>query len=126
MITISKKNEVYLRIEGEQHLHKELSEYFQFEVPGAKYMPQYRRKFWDGKIRLYSPANGEIYCGLVDYLTDWAEKKGYDYVLDEDAYYGHPQETNDLITPEGVASFVQSLCLNHRVRDYQYLSLIHI
>ena len=52
MITISKKNEVYLRVEGEQHLHKELSEFFQFEVPGAKYMPQYKRRFWDGKIIL--------------------------------------------------------------------------
>ena len=123
-LLISKKNEVYLKIEAQPHINYELADFFTFEVESAKYMQKTRRyKGWDGKIRLYSPANGEIYCGLVDYLTDWAEKKGYDYVLDEDSYYGHPQETNDLITPEGVASFVQSLHLNHRVRDYQYQAI---
>ena len=37
-----------------------------------------RYKGWDGKVRLYSP--GEIYCGLVDYLTDWAKERGYHWV----------------------------------------------
>ena len=123
-LLISKKNEVYLKVQAEPHLNYELADFFTFEVESAKFMQKKRRyKGWDGKIRLYSPATGEIYCGLVDYLTDWAEKKGYDYVLDEDSYYGHPQETNDLITPEGVASFVQGLRLNHRVRDYQYQAI---
>ena len=115
-LKIIKKNEVYLKIEAQPHVNYELADFFTFEVESAKYMQKTRRyKGWDGKIRLYSPANGEIYCGLIDYLTEWAEKKGYDYVLDEDDFYGHPQETNDLITPEGVASFVQSLHLNHRL-----------
>ena len=39
MTTITKKNEIFLKVEAEPHLHKELSEHFQFEVPGAKYMP---------------------------------------------------------------------------------------
>ena len=123
-LKIIKKNEVYLKIEAQPHVNYELADFFTFEVESAKYMQKTRRyKGWDGKIRLHSPANGEIYCGLIDYLTEWAEKKGYDYVLDEDDFYGHPQETNDLITPEGVASFVQSLHLNHRVRDYQYQAI---
>ena len=123
-LKIIKKNEVYLKIEAQPHVNYELADFFTFEVESAKYMQKTRRyKGWDGKIRLYSPANGEIYCGLIDYLTEWAEKKGYDHVFDEDDFYGHPQETNDLITPEGVASFVQSLHLNHRVRDYQYQAI---
>ena len=123
-LLISKKNEVYLKIEAQPHINYELADFFTFEVESAKYMQKTRRyKGWDGKIRLYSPANGEIYCGLVDYLTDWAEKKGYDYVLDEDSYYGHPQETNDLITPEGVVGFVKSLGLSVSVRDYQYQAI---
>ena len=56
MITVTKKNEVYLKVDAEEHVHKELSEHFQFEVPQAKFMPQYRRRVWDGKIRLYSLA----------------------------------------------------------------------
>ena len=65
-IIIKKKNEVYVTVKAEPHINQELSDLFTFDVPGAKFMPQYRSKYWDGKIRLYSPATGEIYGGLVD------------------------------------------------------------
>ena len=57
---ISKLNEVYLELDVDEDTSRELSDYFTFEVPGAKYMPHYRRKLWDGKIRLFSPHNGRI------------------------------------------------------------------
>ena len=37
---IEKKNEVYIRIETEPHIARELSEYFTFEVPGARIYAQ--------------------------------------------------------------------------------------
>ena len=59
---ISKKNEVYLLLEDLQPSEQqELAEYFTFEVPGAKFMPMYRNRMRDGKIRLFSPASGEIW-----------------------------------------------------------------
>ena len=77
MIVITKKNEVFLRLEAEPSVHQELSDYFTFEVPNAKFLQKQRRyKYWDGKIRLYSPGNGELYVGLYDYLTEWLDKKG--------------------------------------------------
>ena len=46
---ISKKNEVYLKLEDLQPSEQqELAEYFTFEVPGAKFMPMYRNRIWDG------------------------------------------------------------------------------
>ena len=52
---ISKKNEVYVKLnELEQSAAAELNDFFTFEVPGFKYMPAYRSKQWDGKIRLYN------------------------------------------------------------------------
>ena len=56
-IVVKKKNEVYIKVHGEQHVHHELADYFSFEVPEAKFLkrnPKY--KYWDGMIRLYSPA----------------------------------------------------------------------
>ena len=50
---ISKINEVYLQLKVDDDLERELTDYFTFEVPGAKYMPHYRKKLWDGKIRLF-------------------------------------------------------------------------
>ena len=61
---ISKVNEVYLQCDVDEDLARELSDYFTFEVPGAKFMPQYRNRMWDGKIRLFSPHNGRIYVGI--------------------------------------------------------------
>jgi len=123
-LVIQKKNEVYLKIQAEPHLHKEAAEYFTFEIPSAKYMQKTRRyKGWDGKVRLYSPATGEIYCGLINYLTDWAKEKGYHYEYLESQHFGHPKDQNDLITPESVVGFVKALRLPVKVRDYQYAAI---
>ena len=123
MITIEKKNEVFLKVEGEQHIHKELSEHFQFEVPGAKFMPQYRRRVWDGKIRLYSPGTGEIYVGLYDYLTEYLDGKGYEYTIKDSKYFGLPNDEEEYVSPESVANFVRSLGLPFKIRDYQLKAL---
>ena len=37
-LTISKKNEVHLTVDAEPHVQQELSDYFTFDVPGAKFM----------------------------------------------------------------------------------------
>ena len=73
-LIIDKKNEVYLKIEADADIRRELGEYFTFEVPGFKFMPQYRNRVWDGKIRLFSYATGQIYAGLYPYIVDWCNK----------------------------------------------------
>ena len=40
-ITVSKFNEVYLRIKAEPAISKELSEFFTYEVPNAKFIWDY-------------------------------------------------------------------------------------
>ena len=52
-VTIQKKNEVFLTVQCDPSIEMELSEHFQFFVPGYKFMPAYRNRMWDGKIRLY-------------------------------------------------------------------------
>ena len=119
-LTIKKKNEVYLKVDAEPSTHQELADFFTFDVDNAKYMQKNRRyKGWDGKVRLYSPATGEIYCGLYSYLIDWAKKKGYTYEIQKHDHFGLPLEENDLITPEAVTGFVKALSLPVKVRDYQ-------
>ena len=44
-LIIKKKNEVFVTIDSEQYVYHELSDHFTFEVPGAKFMPQYRNKY---------------------------------------------------------------------------------
>ena len=77
-VSISKKNEVFLRIKAEPHVYMELSDTFTFDVPGAKFMPQYRSKYWDGKIRLFNQSSGEIYVGLLHKVVKFCEEMGYE------------------------------------------------
>ena len=78
-LVISKANEVFLQINAEPHIEYELRDHFTFEVEGAKFMPQYRNKYWDGKIRLFSTSNGQIYVGLLDKIIAFCDRHDYTY-----------------------------------------------
>ena len=86
---ISKLNEVYLTLEVDDSLEKELSDYFTFEVPGAKFMPHYRKKLWDGKIRLFSPhippqKENQLKCGIISwtrYTMQYPQIEHFYYLL---------------------------------------------
>jgi len=119
-VIIQKKNEVYLTVECEPHVGHELADEFTFEVPQAKFMSAYKKRFWDGKIKLFSPGTGEIYVGLLPYITSFCEERGYEIIHRDNEFYGLPSTVDEFITPEGVGEFVKSLNLPHKVRDYQY------
>jgi len=117
-LTILKKNEVYLQIESEPHVFYELSDQFTFELPGAKFMPQYRNRYWDGKIRLFNVNNGQIYVGLLDKITKFCEDHGYSYSFVDNEYYGTPFEINENISFEGVKDYITSIS-KYAPREYQ-------
>ena len=117
-ITIKKKNEVYVTVKAEPAICQELSDLFTFDVPGAKFMPQYRSKYWDGKIRLFSPATGEVYGGLVDKIVNWARKSEYTLEFENNKHYGTPFEENEIISREGVKEYMTRIS-KYKPRDYQ-------
>ena len=117
-LIISKKNEIYLKIECESHIMYELSDQFTFDVPGAKFMPQFRSKHWDGKIRLFNTQTGEIYIGLLDKLISFCDNHNYKFEFKENKYYGLPGEMDNSISIEGVRDYMKSIC-SHEPRDYQ-------
>ena len=118
MTQVTKKNEVFLRVDAEASTARSLSEHFTFEVPGAKFMPAYRNRIWDGKIRLFSPANGELYLGLLSYLEKWLEDWDEPYEISEEL------KDEKEISREVLEGFITSLKLKSRnkpihPRDYQ-------
>ena len=122
---ISKKNEVYLEIKNlEDNQRKELSDFFTFEVPNAKFMPSVRNRMWDGKIRLFSPATGEIYVGLLPYIKEFCKNSNIKYTIEE----GVEDERN--VVREVVRGFIKSLKPKTKgralkVRDYQIDAVHH-
>lgn len=123
MISIEKINEVHLRVYTEQGIAQELSEYFTFEVPGAKFTPAYKAKIWDGKIRLYDLHRKTLYVGLLDYLLAFADRNNYE------VKYINQVSNKDPITIEEVKEYAEWLNLHGRgepieIRDYQ-LDAVH-
>ena len=86
VVRISKVDEVYIRIDADPSTKMELSEYFTFEVPGAKFMPAVRNKVWDGKIRLFNAMTGSLYAGLTSYVVKFCETRGYTVEFVNDVY----------------------------------------
>ena len=121
---ISKINEVYLQPEVDDDLERELTDYFTFEVPGAKFMPHYRKKLWDGKIRLFSPHNGRIYVGLLPYIKEFCSRNSIEYIIEK----GVENERN--VIRESVRDFATSLRPKNgkkfiQFRDYQIDAIWH-
>ena len=117
-LVIKKKNEVFLQIKCEPHVGHELSDNFTFDVPGAKFMPQYRSKYWDGKIRLFNLQKGEIYVGLLDKVTSFCKRHDYQFEFLDSKYYGLPYEENDHISDAGVKDYVTAIS-KYKPRGYQ-------
>ena len=116
---ISKKNEVYIILsELTDSERQEISEFFTFEVPGAKFMPQFKSRMWDGKIRLFSPATGEIYLGLLPYVKKFCTSNSIPYIIEEGV-----ENARD-ITRKDVGNYIKSLKPKSqgkslKIRDYQ-------
>jgi len=125
MITVGKQNETFLMISCERHIAQELNEYFSFQVPGFQFMPQYRNKIWDGKIRLFNIKTQQLYTGLYDHLMKFAMKRNYPVKSDLISI----TPTSGL-SKENIDDFFKSLnlhCKNKPIipRDYQIESFTH-
>jgi superfamily II DNA or RNA helicase len=92
-VQIEKVDEINIRIHAEPSTKMELSEYFEFYVPGYKFMPAYRNRMWDGKIRLFNSMTGMVYAGLTRYVEKFCYDRGYTVEHINDVY--EAQEVND-------------------------------
>ena len=121
---ISKKNEVYLNIKTEPNYARELSDFFTFEVPGARFMPSYRNKYWDGKIRLFNQMNGEVYVGLLPYIEEFAKRNELNIEYKEGVKDEGEHRTSILggfvrrVSPKSKGKTLQ-------IRDYQMAAFTH-
>jgi superfamily II DNA or RNA helicase len=117
-IIIDKKNEVYLKIEADDSIRRDLGEYFTFEVPGYRFTPQFRNRVWDGKIRLFSYATGQIYAGLYPYIVKWCEDNKIQIV--------DGTKIKDISVDETLVNkFITNLKVPMELRDYQKQAFIH-
>jgi len=104
----------------EKHIARELSEYFTFFVPGYKYIPAYKNKIWDGKIRLFILLNQTIYIGLLPYVEQFCKERGYTTEYDDTR-----PDIEDDFSLYHAKKFIDTLNLPFEVRDYQIDAFVH-
>ena len=116
-IELKKINEIYYKVIAERSVIAELGEYFTVFVPGYRFMPKFKAKIWDGKVRFLNRANNTIYCGLIDSIKQFCNDRKYDLIVE--------QETNDSITNEELSDFLSRLNFPYEPHDYQINAFMH-
>ena len=91
-VHVQKVDNVFIRINAEPSTKMEMSGYFEFFVPGYTFMPAYKNRMWDGKIRLLNTMTGLIYAGLLPYIIKFCNDRKYTIEVDaellpEDVYH---------------------------------------
>jgi len=117
-IRVRKLNHANLHIQCDSGTAQELNEFFSFYVPGYKFMPAFRNKMWDGKIRLFTIMSGELPAGLYEHLLQFTEQRDYQIAVD-DSPYGRPDDYNK-VEVKTLYSFINSLDMPYKIRDYQF------
>jgi superfamily II DNA or RNA helicase len=123
-ITIDYVNEVYCQITSDNlGIESELSDYFTYEYPGARFTPRYKARLWDGKVKLYDAIRKTLYKGLIPYVYTFANTRNY-IIRDNIG------KNKNNISIEKIDSFIKSLNLYGKgnpiqVRDYQINAVHH-
>ena len=117
-IRVWKLDHSNLQIECESGTAQELNEYFSFFVPGYKFMPAFRNRMWDGKIRIFTLRDKTLPAGLFYHLNEFCDKRGY-ILKSETSDFGAPDERIH-ITRSSLDNFCNSLNTPFPLRDYQY------
>ena len=125
IIEIEKINETYVFLKCDRSIAQELNDYFAFFATGYKFMPSYKNKLWDGKIRLAKilpNADVEFFIGLLPQLEAFAKDRGYKL------QYNYKDNYNP-VTDLELHKFITSLNIHSNnkkieVRDYQFKGVL--
>ena len=122
-LILHKQDEAFIKFECEKSIAQELADYFTFFVPGYQFMPAYKNRLWDGKIRLADLRTYSIYHGLVPYIEKFCEER--DYKLEIDAAVNNAESFSAIEANE----FIEQLQLDtsiiaEGIREYQYKSFL--
>lgn len=118
IVQVQKVDETYNKIIADSGIIMEMNEYFTFDVPGAKFMPAYKNKIWDGRIRLLNALSGYLYGGLNKYVEEFCKKRNYEieYLTDFSAEEFSLKEAKE---------FCETIGLTMEPRGYQLDAFVY-
>jgi len=121
-VTLKNFNETHVIIDTEPGVLQELYELLSFEVKGAKFMPIYKKRLWDGYARLLNIRNKTVGKGLAYHIKSYCEDNGYIF---------NQEFSDDGFSEEIADAFIKSNKIHSadgfeiELRDYQIDSIKH-
>jgi superfamily II DNA or RNA helicase len=117
-VTVEYVDDVHIRVRSDAGIAQEISDYFTFFVPGYQFMPKYKSRMWDGKIRLFNPYNALLYAGLLPRLEKFCRDRDYRLVKEE-------RFRDTELDLEHAVEWIRKLNPTFPPRDYQVDAFVH-
>jgi hypothetical protein len=118
-VELVKLDEVFMKINCDDSILRELSEYFTFMTPNAKFDPRVRSGRWDGSICILKRKERKLYLGLKNKVTEFCKDNNYT-LLDKTS------TKTKVFTYEEVEKFTRTLNLPVVPYDYQIQAIADI
>ena len=115
-VRVEKLDEVFMRVHCDDGLARDLYDFFSFTVPGAKFMPSYKNRYWDGKVRLFSIKTNKIYIGLLPYVDEFCRERGFNFEGIQDVI---GEKNTEHLGVQTLEPWLHDLKLPFEPRDYQ-------
>lgn len=121
MIKINKLNESYLKITGiEFDDAKFINDNFSFFAENYRWNPKFKKKQWDGKIRLFNLKNATLPFGCLNKLINLFNNAGFEYELADDL-----KNVGLNVSEKDITDFInKELACDMTLRDYQLAGVI--
>lgn len=121
MIKITKLNESYLKITGiEFDDAKFINDNFSFFAENYRWNPKFKKKQWDGKIRLFNLRNATLPFGCLAKLINLFNNAGFEYELDSEL-----KNVGLNVSEKDITDFInEELACDMTLRDYQLAGVI--
>jgi len=123
-IRVGMMSHSYLAIDANAAQDQELREFFAFFAPGYQYMPAYKRKVWDGRVKLYNQVTKQMNVGLYHHLRKFCADRFYPLQIIEHEEYGIPSAKDEVDHPSLIKTMT-SWQMPFEAYDYQYKAISH-
>ena len=76
---------IYSKVVGflPDKVQDELEDILRFRVPNAEYSPKFKKKQWDGWIRLYRRSGQSFYTGLLSFVREILKKHSVEFSMED-------------------------------------------
>ena len=115
-VSVSKVDDVFMKVHCDDGLARDLYDFFSFTVPNAKFMPSVKNRFWDGKVRLFSIKTNKVYIGLLPYVDEFCRERGYEFEGIEDVI---GKKNTDHLGVQTIDPWLHDIKCPFEPRDYQ-------